>query len=133
MILLVSALVWLRGWYPFMDDGPFIGSARTTFPEGKADQEFKIYAGNTLYVYDPREGEPAPTVALRDSRNEIRWCIYATGMEGTTVHKLRFTSFRRFPFFDPRVRGYVEWTFGHEAMWWFISSDGKLKEYWYSW
>ena len=116
-----------------MDDGPFAGSTRTICPETDADQVFRIYAGNTLYVWDPKESDPAPTVALRNNRNELQWCIYATAMEKTSVCKLRFTAYRHFPFSKPRVRGYVEWTFGCEGMWWYISSDGHLLEYWYSW
>ncbi len=116
-----------------MDDGPFIGTARTACPDTNPDQVFRIYGGNTLYVYDPKQRETAPTVALRNNKSELKWCIYATGMKDTTVRKLRFTAYRSLPFSKPRIRGYVEWAFGHEGMWWFISSEGDLKEYWYSW
>lgn len=31
------------------------------------------------------------------------------------------------------MSGSMKWTYGDERALWFISHDGALKEYWYSW
>jgi hypothetical protein len=54
-------------------------------------------------------------------------------MPGTQVFSIRFRDYRRIPFTRYRVVGLVDWTYGKEATWWFISKDGELEEYWYSW
>jgi hypothetical protein len=131
--IVLAGFVWFRSWGPFMDDGPFHGTPRVDCPASSPDQTFPIYNGNTLLVYDPKTEEASPTVALKDRLGILRWCIYADAFEKTKVHKLRFYDYQNLPFRHPRVRGLVEWTFGHESMWWFIERNGSLEEYWYSW
>jgi len=117
-----------------MDDGPFTGVPRRECPIRTADQEFPIIGNNRLLVFDPSEGEDAPTVALKREDEKIAWCIYATGLEKTKVAKLRFSRLSSpIPFLRPVVRGRVLWTFGMERMTWSIDYDGTLFWYRYSW
>lgn len=136
MIVAVGALfslVWYRSWTPFMDDGPFHGAACSGSPQRSPDQTFALPNSLLLESYDRKPGEASPAVLLRDSNHEVKWCIRASAVEGTEVRSIRFDSYRSFPFARPRARGIVDWTYGHETTWWFISSDGVLEEYWFSW
>jgi hypothetical protein len=120
---------------PFMDDGPFHGKARESAPVRHPDQVFNVYDRFTIEVYDPETDEPAPTVLLRDKDSHIKWCVYAVadGYTNTAVRSIRFSRWDPFPFWKPRVFGVVDWTFGSESSCWFISRNGELKAYWYSW
>jgi hypothetical protein len=129
------ALGWWRSWHPFIDDGPFHGKPRASIPARQPDQRFALYNRFTIEVYDAAANEPAPTVVLKDQDSSIKWAIYAIAddMRNTTVRSIRFKDWRHFPFKEPRAFAIVNWTFGREASWWFISREGELKEYWYSW
>ena len=129
----ILVLIWYRTWNPFMDDGPFHGKACDGNPTRSPDQTFVLSESFALESYDRREREPAPTVLLRQLGRQVRWCIYATAVENTDVRTIRFHAHRGFPFQRQRVRGIVDWTYGHESTWWFIRRDGTLEEYWFSW
>lgn len=122
-----------RMWTPFMDDGPFFGTPRGSFPVEQADQVMPIMNGMQLKVFSRKASDPAPTVQLQDKNGKVLWCIFATAYEKTDVRELHFAAYKTLPFLAPRVTGWVKWTYGHEAMWWFIDRKGKLKGYWYSW
>ena len=127
-----SALRWYRGWNPFLDEGPFHGAACDRIPTSLPNQAFKLYARFVLESYDAGPEDNAPIVLLRDGTQAL-WCLRAVADDNSTVRRIRFESFRGFPFWRPRVRGLVQWSNGDEGTWWFIDYDGKLREYWYSW
>jgi hypothetical protein len=129
----IGALIWYRTWNPFMDDGPFHGIPCEVTPTRSPDQNFVLFDSLVLESYDRRQGEPAPTVLLRQPGGQVQWCIRATAVENTDVQTIRFHAHRGFPFQRPRVRGLVDWTYGNESTWWFIRRDGTLEEYWVSW
>jgi hypothetical protein len=113
--------------------GPFTGATRQEMPAGPPDQRFPIYGGYVLSVFDPREEESAPTVALADSEGRVRWCIYATHRNRTVVSRIRFQGTARFPFRCPRVIGGADWGGNGpgETTLWMIGWDGRLVGYWY--
>lgn len=131
--LLLGGLLYYRMWTPFIDDGPFFGTSRVSYPTEQADQVMPIMNGMQLKVFHRKETDPAPTVLLQDKDGQVLWCIYATAYEKTEVGELHFTGYKTLPFLAPRVTGWVKWTYGTEAMWWFIDNKGKLRGYWYSW
>jgi hypothetical protein len=133
VVLGYFGLLFWRTWNPFIDDGPFRGQPRAEAPDRPPDQRFSLYHRFTLEVYDTVADEPAPTVLLKGEDSNVKWCIYATAYPGSSVASIRFDSWRHFPFFQPRVLALVDWTYGHESSWWFISRDGELEQYWYSW
>ena len=116
-----------------MDDGPFHGAPCEGLPARPPDQTFSLPDSVTLESFDRGDGEVAPAVLLRDSKGQVKWCVRAIAVEGTEVRSVRFDSYRGFPFSVPRARGIVDWTYGHEATWWFITKDGTLEEFWFSW
>lgn len=128
----IALLIWWSQWNPVMLDGPFTGVPAKLCPQSEPDQVFPIGGGKFLAVHDPRTGEPALTVALRAENEEAIWCISAVAYDGTVVHKLRFTDHKQYPS-ETRVRGSVDWTYGREAMLWFVDADGRNRRYWYSW
>jgi len=129
---LINWISWSPGAF---NDGPFHGRPRGEAPTRPPDQVFPLYHRFSLEVYNAMTNEPAPTVLLRDGNTKIKWCIYAIAddMTNTVVKTIHFRTWRHYPFKEPRVRGLVCWTYGHEGTWWFISREGDLKEYWYSW
>ncbi len=131
--ILLGCFLYYWMWTPFLDDGPFFGTSREVYPTEPADQAMPIMNGMQLKVFNRKESEPAPTVMLEDKNGKVLWCIFATGYEKTDVRELHFVGYKTRPFLAPRVAGWVKWTYGHEAMWWFIDRNGKLKGYWYSW
>lgn len=135
-ILLVLLVVFFVNLFPSqwaleIDDGPFKGEERSSYPTGTANQEKKIWQGMVLKVYDKQGEDPAPTVMLQDKKGDILWCIYATGDKNTVVDKMRFQWAS--PFAKGYIRGWVDWTYGGEVMWWLIEDSGRLEGYWYSW
>jgi hypothetical protein len=132
-VAVLIALAWFRSWTPFLDDGPFHGELVAQCPTRSPDQQFPIWGEMQLEVFDPQSEADEPIVSLRTSAGEILWCITASADEGTEVATLRFHRYLELPFLHPRVRGLVEWTYGREAMWWYVASNGELLEYWYSW
>jgi len=130
VVLFIAVFTWQRPWFPFMDDGPFKGEPAKLEGHRKPTQVYS-FDEYTLEVYKRRETDKAPVVLLRDSSKQMKWSVYATGMENTHVESLEFIDHRTF--FSTTVHGRVKWTYGNEAMWWYIASDGELEEYWYSW
>ena len=130
---LLVGLGWSRQSATFLNDGPFRGEPRADCPTTGPDQEFPIWGGMALRVFDPESDTVAPTVALAESAGATRWCVRAVGWDHTKVREVRFLDRSRWPFFPYRVRGIVDWTYGREGMWWFLEADGDLKDYWYSW
>ena len=133
MGILLGGLLYYRMWTPFMDDGPFFGVPRVSYPTEPADQVMPIMNGMQLKVFSRKTNDPAPTVLLQDKNGKVLWCIFATAYEKADVRELHFAGYKTLPFLAPRIVGWVKWTYGHEAMWWFIDRSGKLKGYWYSW
>jgi hypothetical protein len=134
LAFLLGSAVWIPSWSPFMDDGPFKGLPRTDAAQRRPSQTLEIYGGFTLDVFDPEAGEIAPTVRLRRGERTV-WAVYAApdARSKTHVDRIRFTDDLSLPFLPPRVRGWVDWTYGHEVTWWHISRDGELEGFWYSW
>ena len=134
VIFTLYFFLWWRTWNPFSDDGHFHGKPRESVPARHPDQVYSLYDRFTLEVYDATADDPAPTVLLKDKNSKIKWSIYALADDmDASVKSIRFHRWKHFPFREPRVFGIVDWTFGHEGAWWFISKEGELKEYWYSW
>jgi hypothetical protein len=125
-------------WYylpfgPFLDDGPFHGVAAVPIDDRSPSQRIAIFDGFTLEVYDPSEVGVSPVVQLRDQTNAIRWTIHADGHESGDVQSIRFDNSNRGIARSGMVEGSVKWTYGHEYSVWFITGDGELRDYWYSW
>jgi hypothetical protein len=126
------------GWYhlplgPFLDDGPFHGTPVAPVDGRQPSQAFDIFNGFTLEVFDPSEEGVSTVVQLRDKSRTIRWAIQADGHEPGDVQSVRFERFRRGLARSGTVEGSVQWTYGHEYSVWFITGDGELRDYWYSW
>ena len=135
ILFAIGLLAWYRSWTPFFDDGPFHGRERASVPNRQPDQVFLIFGGMKLLSYDRGPNEPAPTVVLKSNEDKILWSIYAEAdkMPQTEVSSIRFHKYKKFPFKHLRIVGVVDWTYGRECTWWFISPEGKLEDYWYSW
>lgn len=131
--MLLGGFLYYRMWTPFMDDGPFFGAPRVSYPTEAADQIMPIMNGMQLKVFSRKTSDSAPTILLQDKNGNVLWCIFATAYKKTDVRELHFSGYKTLPFLAPRIVGWVKWTYGHEAMWWFIDRNGKLKGYWYSW
>ena len=134
--LVLSYCIWTGRWTPFtLNDGPFIGEPRAVAPAREPDQIFPVGDRFVLETYDAEEGEPAPTVVLKDRNGKTKWCMYAiaNGMEKTSVKDIRFHAWHLFPLKELKVSGVVGWTYGHEQTLWFITRKGELDNYWYSW
>lgn len=130
LVVAIAVLVWQRPWIPFLDDGPFKGLPVQSLPKTTPLQIFPV-RDFVLEVYAPLSKEQAPIVLLRNHDKQVKWAVHAEGMENTQVSSLKFIDYRTI--FGTTVRGTVQWTYGHEAMWWMIGRDGSLNEYWYSW
>jgi hypothetical protein len=126
------------GWYylplgPFLDDGPFHGTVAKPIDHREPSQTFDIFNGFILEVFDPAEEGVSPIVQLRDQSHAIRWAIHADGYESGDVRSLRFDNSNRGIARSGIVEGSVQWTYGHEHSVWYITGDGELRDYWYSW
>lgn len=145
--LLFEVRTYRRTWSPWLDYGPdygpYTGTAAEVPADRPANQVFPIYGDLQLEVYDRLSHEPAPRVLLRNTEDEVLWCIYAVPRptdnpnlgddRSLFVTHLRFERYRRFPYSRPPVIGVVNWVFGWEATWWFIDREGNLDSFWYSW
>jgi hypothetical protein len=125
-------------WYflplgPFLDDGPFHGVAAPPIVDRLPSQSFAIFNGFALEVFDPSEEGVSPVVQLRDQSDAIRWAIRADGYKSGDVQSMRFTNSHRGIARSGAVEGWVQWTYGREYSVWFITGNGKLRDYWYSW
>ena len=129
LVLSVGALALLYAFAFSMEDGPFHGRAAEC-PTTAPVQEFPIRNSLTLRVYEPSDEALSPIVTL-SSPSRTLWCIYADAYPETRVARIEFRRSTHWPLLRQRVVGSVEWTYGHEATWWYIEDDGA--EYWYSW
>jgi len=129
---MILVFIWSRSWSCFLDDGPFTGEPRASSPVRPPDGKLRIWCGMKVKTWNRIKGEKAPTVLLEDRQGNVKWCIYATGMEKTHVEKLSLDEYTAC-FYPPRLRGSVVWTYGHEGAWFLISPMGELKAYYYSW
>ena len=133
-LVVLSALVWhYFPLGPLFDDGPFHGVATAPVAGRAPEQTFNIFNGFALEVFDPAAEGVSPVVQLRDPSGAIRWAIRADGYESGDVRSIRFTNYRRGLARSGAVEGSVRWTYGHEYSVWFITGDGQLRDYWYSW
>ncbi len=118
---------------PFMDDGPFHGRPTAIVNGRPPDQATPIWGGSSLEVFDSPAKGVSCTVQLRRADGTIQWTILADGFEPGDVRSVRFSSARRGWTRSGTVNGIVDWTYGKEGTNWFITGDGTLREYWYSW
>ena len=137
MSLLIIAFLGVAWWYlpipPWLDDGPFKGVAVTAPDTQQADQIFPIFNGMTLEIYDPENEDASPIVQLRKQDGAVRWSIRADGWEAGDVESIRFEQAEKGFGRCGTVYGVVKWTYGTEATHWFITSNGDLRDYYYSW
>jgi hypothetical protein len=129
-ILCILALLVYSMWTPFLDDGPFYGQP-VAVPQRRPDQVFNI-GKLTLWVFDPPSKAVSPIVACK-SKDKLLWCVQASGWPNTPVYRIRFKHSIDPPIGRTRITGIVDWTFGNEAMWWFLNDNGSLNSYYYSW
>lgn len=118
---------------PFMDDGPFTGTARNDCELNSPSSEIIINDNYTLQSFNSKVKDESPTVRLVGPSQEILWCIYADGYKETYVYEVSFSSSKEVGYDRILVKGGVYWTYCHERALWYINKDGKLLEYWYSW
>lgn len=130
VVISIAIFIWQRPWFPFMDDGPFKGVQAQQVPSRNPDQVYP-FSSYKLAVFNSTAGQKEPIVVLSDTKGQVKWSIYATGMKNTEVYSVEFVEHRTI--LSTTVRGRVKWTYGNEATWWFITADGELEEYWYSW
>lgn len=128
----------IAAWYflplpPLFDDGPFHGSPTASVADRTPDQSFSIYNGMALEVFDPLAENESPIVQLRQSDGSVRWSIFADGFEQGDVDSVRFTESSKGLARSGTVHADVEWTYGHEGSMWFITKEGDLRDYWFSW
>ena len=115
------------------DDGPFHGAPTTAIHDHTPDQSFPIWSGLTLEVFDSMTEGVSPTVQLRLPDESVQWAVVADGHQSGDVRSIRFTNTRRGFGRSSTVNAVVDWTYGHEAAYWIITRNGRLREYWYSW
>lgn len=136
---MVGAITCLAvAWYvfplgPFLDDGPFHGTPTATVTDRAPDQSFPIYNGMTVETFDPTAAGESPTVQLRQHDGAIRWAVRADGHEPGDVATIRFQRHTLGLTRSGTVYAQVEWTYGHEAAYWYITRNGDLRDYYYSW
>ena len=130
----IGAVIFVFYVNPFQADGPFEGEARESCNLLKSPfQVFPINSSFNVEVNERKEGDPAPTVLLRDGDNEIKWCAYAAAHAFSEVHHIEFRRYGRRFFGGTKVEGIVNWTYGYEWTGWYLSFSGELEEYYYAW
>jgi hypothetical protein len=134
----IIPLIAIAAWYflplaPIFDDGPFHGAATAALNGRQPDQSTRIWGGRTLEVFDSTAEGASATVQLRRADGSVQWAILADGYSPGDVRSVRFTKANRGFARSGTVYGSVEWTYGHEACYWFITGGGKLRNYYYSW
>lgn len=132
--VVVAGLAW---YYlplgPLFDDGPFHGVAVAPIDGRQPDQSLGIFGGYMLEVFDPAAAGESPVVQLRDGSGDVRWAVRADGHQPGDVRSIRFAWSRRGLARSGSVGGTVDWTYGREATYWFVTSSGELRDYWCSW
>ena len=131
LIFLAFELTTLQ-FSPF-DDGPFHGCPTSPVNGRQPDQSTPIWGACTLEVYDPRQESDSAIVQLRRSDGSVQWSIFADGHDSGDVRSVRLTSVHRRLMRTGAVRGEVDWAYGREACIWFITGNGNLRDYYYSW
>lgn len=138
VVAAVAMFFAVAAWFylpfgPFIDDGPFHGKPTTPVIDRAPDQSINIWNGNVLEVYDSTSKETSAIVQLRRADNSVQWTIFADGHDSGDVRSIRFSNVHRGMARSGMVTGTVDWTYGHEAAYWFITGSGELRDYWYSW
>ena len=118
---------------PFIDDGPFHGKPTAPVIYRAPDQSINLWNGNVLEVYDSTSKGTSAIVQFRRADNSVQWTIFADGHDSGDVRSIRFSNVHRGMARSGMVTGTVDWTYGHEATYWFITGSGELRDYWYSW
>jgi hypothetical protein len=119
---------------PFQADGPFAGEERDHCGLLQSPlQVFPINSSWSVEVYERKEGDPAPSVLLREGNNEIKWCVYATAYTFSEVHHIQFQRYGSRFIFGTKVEGIVNWTYGYEWTGWYLGPFGGLSKYYYDW
>ena len=137
-LTVIMIIVVIIGWYrlpfgPMFDDGPFHGTATSPVNGRQPDQSTKIWGASTLEVYDPTAEGVSAIVQLRRGDGSVQWSVFAEGSGSGNVRSVRFTSAHRGLTRTGTVRGDVDWAFGREACNWYITGNGNLRDYYYSW
>lgn len=135
MLGLISIII---AWYflplpPLFDDGPFTGTPTQEIINRAPHQVFRIWGGQVLEVFDSESENVSAIVQLRHSDNSVLWAILADGHNGGDTKSIRFKEVHRGLFRSGTVVGTVNWTYGNERSFWFITGSGPLRDYWYSW
>jgi hypothetical protein len=118
---------------PFMDDGPFTGRFRSNCNLSNPNGTLELPDRSLIQVFNPTTETESPTVRRLTRDGSVSWCIYADGHEKTQVFSLNLSSAQKD--YEDRlvVKGVVHWTFGRERTLWYLSRNGDLINYWYSW
>lgn len=128
----------ISAWYflplaPLFDDGPFRGVLTEGINDRTPDQVFKIWDENVLEVFDSTRDTNSAIVQLRKPDNTILWAVFADGHYVGDTRSIRFHKAHRGYTRSGTVTGTVDWTYGNEVSYWFITQKGKIRDYWYSW
>lgn len=118
---------------PFMDDGPFVGIKTNECDLSNPHSSLNLPNSAVIESFLPKNEGEAPIVRYRNDKGLISWCIYANGYENTSVASIEFYSVQSHGYDDYLVKGMVHWTYGRERTLWYLSTDGSLINYWYSW
>ena len=137
-LAVILIIVVMTGWYrlpfrPMFDDGPFHGSPTSAVNGRQPDQSTQIWGACTLEVYDPTAEGVSAIVQLRRRDGSVQWAVFADGFNSGDVRSVRFTSAHRGLTRTGTVLGVVDWPFGHELCRWFITGNGNLRDYYFSW
>jgi len=135
-IIIMLGLYWLSWAHSPFDDGPFIG---VNYAEDiEVHPNSKITLGNN-YVFEAYNGvdERAPILVLRDNNEKLMWARLMVvsdvkNYENCKVHELELSRGRKTPT-GYHVQGVAFWTYGHEAVNFYLDREGKLKEFYLSW
>lgn len=135
-VMFVAILVTM--WFflplgPFLDDGPFYGSTAAEINDRPPDQTMLIWGGNTLESYDSTDDSISAVVQLRGTDGSVQWAIHANGFNTGDARSVRFSRHNRGIARSGTVYGTIDWTYGHEACYWYITGGGSLRDYWYYW
>jgi hypothetical protein len=130
-VLFVAASEAVTPMMP-LQHGPFHGRHRTGCESlGAPGSAVAIGRGRRIEAFARRPADPAPTVRLVSRDGRVEWCIYAT-VEEREVQALRFDRAHTTLVGGAVVVGRVQWTYGNEAAWWYLSPFGGLRAYFFS-
>jgi hypothetical protein len=133
IILGLREMRWQKG---FMD-GPFTGEDYSGNIKGNADSSITLGESYVVEIYN-NLSDKAPVMVLRDKSENGRllWAkILITNKDNfknCKVHSVELTDVRR-KAGKYQIGGGVYWTYGYEAALFYLDSDSKLLEYYFSW